>query len=99
MPFVSGTISGAQTGRNARNNGSCTFFHYASPYDASWPTTTISPDGGETTTTYNQLGWVTGTTDQRGVAHTYTYGGDKDPAAGQVTLDAVASFESPGTQY
>ena len=74
-----------------------TTYLYASPYDGSWPTTTISPDAGETTTTYNQLGWVTRATDQRGVAHTYTYGADKDPAAGQVILDAVSlAGELPG---
>ena len=74
-----------------------TAYVYASPYDASWPTTVTYPDGGtdQTTTVYNRLGWTTSATDQRGVTHTYTYGADGTSAAGEITLDAA--YIAPGS--
>ena len=42
-----------------------------------------------TSTTYNRLGWVTSTTDQRGVTHNYTYGPNATSGAEQLTLDSA----------
>ena len=57
---------------------------------------------------HNRLGWVTSTTDQRGVTHNYTYGPNATSGAEQLTLDSAVipagsavdtTVQSIGTAY
>ena len=85
---VPGRANGTKKVETGQPLNEVTTYLYQCPYDALLATSVIYPDGGgdTTTTTHNRLGWVTSTTDQRGVLHTYTYGADTTSAAGQVVF-------------
>ncbi|MFT3784788.1 MAG: hypothetical protein QM770_01310 [Tepidisphaeraceae bacterium] len=54
----------------------------------------LLPETDLVTTTYDRLGRVTTTTDQRGVQHSYTYYGNGVAGAGQLKADVVTALGS-----